>query len=172
MTKSGRIDVIHSFANPLKGCRCTNSEIGHTHIVVDRADESYNLQMGMSCGLFFSYFACELEVTSTVILNANQLTLASELGYEARPLCAKDICAGERTISTTDNECVDAFFNHVEGGGETTFMSSKRGRAGGANQSASLPSVSWQNDQRVKRISPLQTKLGHRPNLRVRYTDL
>jgi hypothetical protein len=40
-------------------------------------------------------------------------TLRMKIFYDIRPLRSEDVCAGEGTITTTDDEGVDALFDEV-----------------------------------------------------------
>lgn len=53
----GRIDIIYSFANPMKGGGRPDRKICHTHIIVDGANKSNNFEMSMSFRLSVSDFS-------------------------------------------------------------------------------------------------------------------
>lgn len=47
VTERSRIDTIDRLANPMQGSRSANRHIRHTHIVVDAAYESNDLEMSV-----------------------------------------------------------------------------------------------------------------------------
>jgi hypothetical protein len=65
MTECGRIDIINSFTDTVQSCWGSDSEIGHGHIIVDRANQAYNFKVRMGLGLLFGYFAYGKEISRT-----------------------------------------------------------------------------------------------------------
>jgi len=52
--------------------------------------------------------------------------LRVQIGDELRPLGSEDVCTGEGTVSSTDDERMYALFDKVAGGGDSAFGSPER----------------------------------------------
>jgi len=50
---SCRINVVDSLANTLQSCGCSDGQISHAHVVVDRADKADDLEVCMGFQLLF-----------------------------------------------------------------------------------------------------------------------
>ena len=96
MTEGSRIDVVNGFADTLESCRSANSQVGHGHVVINGTDEADNLEVCVLARLLLS-----------------DLARGEQLVHEPWPLCAEDICTGERAITTTHDECIDTLLDHV-----------------------------------------------------------
>ena len=91
-----RINVINRFTYPMQCCGCTDREIRHTHIVVDRPNEPNDTEVTVLFDLFVRDLAIRLQ--------------RADVGG---PFGTKDISTRQRAITATDDERIDAFFDEV-----------------------------------------------------------
>ena len=96
MRRRRRINVVDSFTYPMQCCRCTDREICHTHIVVNRSNQPNDTEVSVLFDLFVRDLAIRLQ--------------RADVGG---PFGAKDIGTRQRAITTADDERIDAFFDEV-----------------------------------------------------------
>lgn len=91
-----RVDIVDRLTYSMQSCGSADGQIGHAHVVVDRTDEPDDAEVTMFGELLWG-----------------NLALGMEGLEEGGPLGAEDIGSGEGTVTATDDECIDAFFDEV-----------------------------------------------------------
>lgn len=117
----GRVDVVDGLANPVKGSRRADCEVGHGHVVVNGSYQTHNLQMSVVRCLFLC-----------------NLVLLAQLGYKLGPFRAEYVCTGERAITTAYNERIDSLLDHVVRRSEASFPGSEGSGTCRSNQGTTL----------------------------------
>jgi len=123
-TRMGRgsgLNQVNSSANPLQGRVATNCGICARQVIVDGADQADNVEVPIRSSLFFG-----------------KLSLLDELVEQRGPFGTEAVGTGERAVTTTDDEGVNAMGNEVLGGSKATLALIEGHAAGSADQGAAL----------------------------------
>jgi hypothetical protein len=86
-----------------------------------------------------------------------KLTFRSQFFNQSRPLGTKHICTSQRTITTTNNQPIDAFFDQIVRCKQSPLSLSKRFRSRRPNQSPTL-SIFHQHGHRIRLQKPYLRK--------------
>ena len=73
--EGSRLNVVDSFANTVQRSGGTDGHVGHRHVVIDRTDETYDLEVTVSLGLFLGDFAYARKLTQRIIWSAKTTCL-------------------------------------------------------------------------------------------------
>lgn len=127
--------------------RRTNGHVGAGHVVVDRTNETDNVEVLVGVVLLLRDIACKLRRLSDSLkgkvlrgakkqVPAEGRTTLKERLNVLRPLRTQAVRAGERAVTTADNECVDAVADEVEGSLAAALNLAESGAARGADERA------------------------------------
>jgi hypothetical protein len=121
MRERRRMNAVNCFANSVQRRRGTDGHVRQRHVVVDRANESDDLQVAVVLGLI-----------------RGNATLVAQRRDERRPFCTENVRAGERSVTAADYERVDALFDEVVRGLQATFRRAEDCRACSADEGTTL----------------------------------
>lgn len=125
----------------MKCCRCANCHVGEGHIIVDGSNQANNFQVAVLFDLIVTNIA--YSSFSAGYLRYKLLKWKLTIGPKRLdmfwPFRAEFVCAGERTISSTNNKGINSFLNEVSRGSQATLGGPKGRRACRSDERSSLP---------------------------------
>ena len=121
MRGSSRRNLVDGINDAMERAICPNSHIGTDHVVIDRANQSDDIEALMQLRL--------LRRDSPFI---------DQFAEVLRPLGAELFRTGERAVAADDDQAIDSLFNQVQGCRVTAFVFTKFGAASSANDGSTL----------------------------------